>query len=232
MKFDQYDVLRSNGSGIISYGLFRRSTQLLKLVDKEIQDNHITDLRMADFGCYDGAMMKSLSERHREIYDYAIGLDLFPHGKPSDIVENQIRFLQRDLWKEIPYPLADNSFNLLIASAFFKHHRDPKSFLQECCRVLTKDGILIMLDPCPWVVKIGFALNYFIAEDNPNLWNRTIVENLLKTAGLENLLFISSYERYWVAPNKRLYSLGLENFVPDFLINRIGLHQSIIIRKN
>lgn len=231
MKFDQYTELRASGDGIISYGLFRRSSQLISLVEREISEGNLTKLRIVDFGCYDGAMMTKLSQRYSDICESAIGFDIFPHGQPEDIEEHKIRFIKWDLHQQMPYPLEDASQNLLIAAAFFKHHRSPEKFLRECDRILSKDGVLIMLDPRSWVVRIGFLFKYFIKKDNPNLWDKSSVEDLIAKCGLENSLEISRYEPYWVAPNKKLFDIGLENLMPGFLKRFLALHQSIVIKK-
>jgi len=231
MKFDQYTELRASGEGIISYGLFRRSSQLMSLVEREIHENHLDKLRIVDFGCYDGAMMKKFSQQHSDVYENAIGFDLFPHGEPEDLEQHKIHFIKWDLQQKFPYPLEDESQNLLIASAFFKHHHAPEKFLHECNRILSKDGVLIMLDPRCWVVRIGFLFKYFIKKDNPNLWHKSSVENLIASCGLEKSLQISRYEPYWVAPNKKIFDTGFENILPGFLKRFLALHQSIVIKK-
>jgi len=230
MKFDQYAALRSDNDGIIGYGLSRRTSQLLKLVDQVIVKD-IKSLKVIDFGCYDGAMALKLANRNKDIFTEAVGMDIFPHGIPDDEKQGAIKFIKRDLWKEIPYPLEAEHYNLLIASAFFKHHRAPERFLQECHRLLDKGGFLIMLDPCSWVVQVGMVLKYFIREDNSNVWNKKSVAAMLNKTGLQDSFEISNYERYWIAPNKKLYDIGIESIVPNFLIQIFGLHQSIILRK-
>lgn len=231
MKFNQYNELRSVDEGIIGYGLSRRTSQLLKLVDRFVAEDNVEALKVIDFGCYDGAMMLKLANRHESIFTKAVGLDLFPHGVPEDNLHGAIRFIKRDLWKEIPYPLEAGEYNLLVASAFFKHHRSPEPFLKECYRLLQKNGILIMLDPCPWVVQIGMIFEYFVKEDNPNLWSKHRVAKMIENAGLKDRFVICGYERYWLAPNKKLFDLGLESWTPNFLVQRFGLHQSIVIKK-
>lgn len=231
MKFNQYAELRSANDGIIAYGLQRRSSQLLKLVDQTICENNIESLKIVDFGCYDGAMMTKLADHYQHIFSEAVGLDVFPHGIPDDGKQDKIKFVKKDLWQEAPYLLEAGYYNLLVASAFFKHHRTPDYFLTECHRLLQKNGVLIMLDPCPWVVQIGMRLKYFIKKDNPNIWNRKSVTTMLRKAGLQNNFVISQYERYWVAPNRAVYDLGVESWVPDTLIQHLGFHQSMVIRK-
>lgn len=231
MKFDQYTELRSVGEGIIGYGLSRRTSQLLKLVDRFVAEDGVEALKVIDFGCYDGAMMAKLANRYKSIFTKAVGLDIFPHGVPEDELHGAIRFIKLDLWKEIPYPLEDGDYNLLVASAFFKHHRSPEPFLKECFRLLQKHGVLIMLDPCPWVVQVGMKFKYFVKEDNPNPWSKRSVEVMIENTGLKDNFVICDYERYWVAPNKKLFDLGIESWIPNFLIRRFGLHQSIVIKK-
>jgi len=226
-----YGALRQDEKSILGYGLLRRTLQLQKLVAQAIKLCNLSRMRIVDFGCSDGAMLKSLAESHHGEVEAAVGFDKFPNGLPENERALRLRFEKVDLYRAYPYPLADNTHNVLIASSFFKHHPDPLRFLGECHRILEPGGVLILLEPCPWVVRIGIRLKYFRKESNRNIWSYRRLATLLRESGLRGEFTEVMRQKYWVAPNHFFYKAGLERVVPSFLVERIGLHQSIILAK-
>lgn len=230
MNYDKYTELRSGDSTIFGYGLQRRTNQLLKLFLHVIKDGDIKKAKVIDFGCSDDHMINQIKGSFYDCIESIKGIDIFPHGKPvSD--DGKTEFITINLTKDLPLPFESESQNVLVQSAFFKHHPRPMEMLSECHRILDKGGYIIILDPSMWVVRLGFLLNYFDRKYTKNPWSYKSVSKMISTLGLENNMEIILYEKYWVAPNSFLYKSGIEKIIPDFLIQIFGLHQSIIIKK-
>jgi len=190
----------------------------------------IKKARVVDFGCSDGHMIKQLNASFHERIDTIKGVDIFPHGKPESDDEN-VEYITVDLYREFPFPFQDESQDIMIHSAFFKHHPRPLEMLSECHRILNKGGFVVMLDPSMWVVRVGFILKYFDREYTTNPWSYKSVNKMIIALGLQNEMKIILYEKYWIAPNSFLFKLGIEKIIPNWFIQIFGLHQSIIIRK-
>lgn len=230
-NYKNYTKTRSNKHGLFGYSLFRRTQQTLKLINhifNQLPHNKIT---IADMGCSDGRMLKSITHSHAQKINSATGIDIFPHGQPEKQQGDIIEYIKSDLYKSPTYPLDSNSQDILIASAFFKHHPDPQHFLGECIRILKKDGHLLMLDPCPWVVTTGGLLGHFNIKYVRNRWNHQRLNKQIIKFGYNKNLQIVFYERYWAAPTRKLYQLGMERILPNWLIQIIGLHQCVLLKK-
>ncbi len=186
-------------------------------------------LDVIDFGCAEGAMLAEIAAHLGPRFGSGLGLDVFRGGVPPDDIVRQIRFRATDLFRDYPYPVADASYDIAIASAFLKHHPDPGRFLSEMSRVLRTGGCALLLDPRPFVVRIGSLFGRFNPGYIPSLWSRATVERLLteREIGLRLL----NYRRYWVAPSYALYRLGLERILPRFIGHAIALHQCLVLAK-
>ena len=85
----------------------------------------LPDVAVADLGC------------GRRKFPGAVGIDLLP-GDSVDIVHNL---------DEYPWPVDDDSFDLVIATHIAEHVRDFTRFLLECYRIVRPDGVLIVRCP-------------------------------------------------------------------------------------
>lgn len=226
MSYEAYDELRTDTAHLFGYGLFRR----LQKVQASVLDLATGSgfERIVDFGCADGAMLKALAANPQLGIQEAIGFDLFEKGVPD--ASPTVRFVRSNLFHDYPYALEENSVDLCIASAFYKHNPDPQRFLLEVSRVLKDGGLFLLLDPCSTVVLVGLALNYFDRNWMPNRWDLGTLRGQLAETGLTNKLEILSSERYWLAPNMKTYELGLERLIPGPLRRAVGLHQIVVLR--
>jgi len=186
---------------------------------------------VVDFGCADGTMLEAIAVQMAERFGSGLGLDVFRSGIPSANIELNINFKAIDLFKQFPYPIEESSRDIAIASAFLKHHPSPVKFLVEVDRILRPGGLLLLLDPRPFVVRIGQRFGRFNPSYNPSLWSKVSIELMLNTSKLDSNLRVVEYWRYWVAPTYFLYRAGLERVMPKFLKNTLSLHQCLVLQK-
>ena len=182
---------------------------------------------MIDFGCADALMLRASARALGDRYGSGIGLDVFRAGAPADV--DAMRFVAVDLFKTFPYPVESASTDIAIVSAFMKHHPDNRRFLEEVARVLRPGGFAVLLDPRPFVVKVGMRIGKFSRHYNPSQWSPVGVQALLRDAGIALEPVYS--ERYWVAPTQALYDTGFERWLPRPVSNLLALHQCLVLRR-
>ena len=228
---EQYLAGRRDATSRFGYGLFRRTSTVLCAIGTHQFSPKRVKLDVIDFGCADGAMLEAMAAHMPEKFGTGLGLDVFRSGIPSANGDLRIDFQAVDLFKQFPFPVADSSRDVAVASAFLKHHPEPGRFLAEVARIVRPGGCIILLDPRPFVVRIGQRFGRFNPEYNPSLWGQQTIKQLLRTLPQESGLHLGSYTRYWVAPNYRLYRIGLEQLLPKSIKNIFALHQCQILLK-
>ena len=228
---ERYLSGRRDTTSSFSYGLSRRTSMLLSALAAQQFEPVRDKLDIIDFGCADGAMLEALAENLGDRFASGLGLDVFRGGVPDDLQANRICFRPVDLFKTLPAPVEDASFDVAVVSAFLKHHPEPARFLSDVARILRPGGCALLLDPRPFVVRIGQTFGRFNPAYNPSLWDRTTIERLLRVPANNVGLRISAYSRYWIAPNYTLYRLGIERLFPHKIRDLIALHQCLVLRK-
>ena len=217
---------RRNLGTSYGYGLMRRTKMTLDMVRAHAPAR---PLDFVDFGCADGAMLMAAAEELGTGFRSGLGLDVFRSGVPAANTELRINYVAGDLFTKFPFPVADESIDVAIASAFFKHNPNPGMFMNEVQRMLRPGGILIMLDPRPYVVNMGARLGRFNKGYIPTLWAKQYVMYLLE--GIGSQLKLKDFQRYWIAPNYGTYKMGIERLMPRFFANWVALHQCIVLVK-
>ncbi len=224
-----YTRKRKQGENIFSYGLLRRTEEIKKHVSAYIEQSN-SGINIVDLGCSDGLMMESIYEEFGQNISKYTGLEgtmeTEAYTSPSGLV-----FKKTDLFRNFPYPFESGTQDVVYAAAFYKHNPYPEKFLPELIRITKSGGIIIITDPCRWVVNLGAVLGYFEKKYCPNIWTKKKTNNQLSQAGLNNKISQIKYEKYWVSPSKTLYRTGIEKLFPDVLVSFVGLHQALIIRK-
>jgi len=228
MEFNQkYLSARRLDIGVLGYGLSRRTAMLISTIEALLPIMQRPQLDVVDFGCADAAMMKAIAQALGDRHNSSTGLDVFRAGAPED--GDGMRFLGVDLFKEYPYPIDDAGYDIAVASAFMKHHPDTQRFLSEVERILRPGGYAILLDPRPFVVRLGMIFGKFSRDYNPSLWSEQSVTKLVSESGIG--LSPERYTRYWVAPVRTIYETGIEKLLPGWLINMLALHQCMVLQR-
>lgn len=223
-----YLEMRKERNTLLGYGLSRRLSMVISLFERLCAGT--VKVRVVDFGCADGVMLTALLDRFESQIEIGLGLDRFSERMP-ETTDPRLQFRKVHLAWDMPYPVETASQHFLIGSALYKHLSRPLVFLQESHRILAPGSCLVLLDPCRWTVRLGKRLGHFEARYTPNPWDQRILRLQIDAAGLSGLMEIVEYRRYWIAPTRRLFELGLEEYVPDCVIQAIGLHQAAVVQK-
>jgi SAM-dependent methyltransferase len=223
----KYLAARQQNTGILGYGLGRRTRMLVSAIEAALPSIERHRVDVVDFGCADAAMLRATAQALGPRHGSSVGLDVFRTGAPPD--GNGMRFLNVDLFKNYPYPLADQACDIAIASAFMKHHPDTRRFLSEVARVLRPGGIAVLLDPRPFAVKVGQMVGKFSRDYNPSPWSRQSVTALLDEGGIA--LRPHRYERYWVSPTQAIYDTGVEKLLSRSMVHLLALHQCMVLKR-
>ena len=96
-------------------------------------------VRVLDFGCGAGDMLKALG---RLGYD-AYGCDIAVPAGDSD----RIRKIEQRPYR-IPY--ADNFFDVVTSTSVLEHAKNPEEYMPEICRVLKPGGYAMHILPAKW----------------------------------------------------------------------------------
>jgi SAM-dependent methyltransferase len=226
---DSYLDLRNDPNHVLGYGLMRRTRQLIKHCRPYVQ-SHPGTIQVVDFGCADGHMLTQIAGAFADRRFRLIGLDRFPKGVPPTPGDLDMKLMAADLFAREPLPLPAGETDIIIASAFVKHHPRVGDLLKEAHRLLKPAGILVMIDPRPWVVHVGRMLKHFSRQFTPSIWGERSIRALMREQ-LPGAYRVQSFERYWIAPKNRFYVPSIEDNVPGFVRALTCLHQSMVLEK-
>src|SRR5271170_5706467 len=148
--------------------------------------------RVLDAGCGTGYGSAELAQSAADVIGVDIAADAIEYAKTNYPIPG-LRFIESSC-TSVPFPA--ESFDVLVAFEVIEHLSDHRSFLDECARVLTRDGLFIVSSPN----KRYYARTR--AETGPNPYHEHEFE-----AGE----FVRELER--VFPNVRLL---LQNRVESF----------------
>jgi SAM-dependent methyltransferase len=118
-------------------------------------------VRVLDLGCGTGFFLAELEQRRPG----AVGLDI---SHAMLLVSEQYvpgaRLVTADAEK---LPFKDGSFDTVFCKGSLHHTRDHIRFLENCRRALSRDGVLIMSEPCNDNFVIRFA-RYLLYRFSPH----------------------------------------------------------------
>jgi len=122
------------------------------------------------------------------------GIELNPEAAKM-AKKRGVKVKMADIEEGIPYP--DDSFNGILAFEIIEHLFDTKFFLEECRRVLQKNGFIIISTPNlnglyhRFLTLFGFHIHYLgtypgdIHGDHIRIFNVRTLVDLLKMTGFE-----------------------------------------------
>jgi ubiquinone/menaquinone biosynthesis C-methylase UbiE len=99
--------------------------------------------RTLDSGCGTGYGSAELAQSAAEVTGVDIAADAIEYARANYPIAG-LRFLESPC-TAVPFPV--ESFDLVVAFEVIEHLTDQRAFLDECARVLTREGLLIVSSP-------------------------------------------------------------------------------------
>ena len=164
--------------------------RLMRLSLEDIQFNKLSEgfpsdrRRFLDIGCATGMLIESLGTEGWRTQGVEVCEPAARYGIEHRGVDISIGTLEDANFH-------DSSFSVVHSSHLIEHLTDPTSFLGECRRVLTGDGLLIVTTPN----SDGFQARLFgpswrsAIADHMVLYSKKTIRRFLNANGFEPLLF-------------------------------------------
>jgi 2-polyprenyl-3-methyl-5-hydroxy-6-metoxy-1,4-benzoquinol methylase len=139
---------------------------------------------LLDVGC---DQPQVLIDRVRDELKLCIGIDseVIPHNYAN------VRILQEKIQHKISVP--SNSLNVITMLAVLEHLKHPADIVEECYRILKKDGVLLVTVPSPnsrplleLFAVLGLVRKKMI-EQHENYFTRNQLMTLCKQVGFRNV---------------------------------------------
>lgn len=173
---------RSEHGNILKHLSYMSS--ILRLINSHV-DLENRPLKIIDYGCAYGyylQVLKLINPEH-EVYGVEIALDAVTYAREK-IGKDKI------FWQSCgdSIPLPDDSVDLILCSEVIEHISDEEvltSMLNECNRLLKKDGYLIIKTPnCSLLQKTVFWFSHqswiYKGSDHPNPFNEKKLRKLVE----------------------------------------------------
>lgn len=198
---------------IAKYGLQRRTEAVIDRFKQFIFSRSCTVL---DIGTADGQMVHLLKQN----YDVkCIGLDF------------NFRYIKSAHRKGIPtiqangkkLPIRDNTIDVIISAAVFKHVRGLEYLLKECHRILKPNGKMIATDPTPLGIYLGLLLGHFPKKGIIQVLNLADAKQILQENGFK----VISAERFMLSPVPFTGSEALEKIFKQVHFTQLFFNQII-----
>lgn len=209
---EEYSEKRAAES-LETYGLRRRTDVILEILQALEEDTVVLDL-----GTADGLMISMLRKKLNNMTFIGLDLDLR--------LVKVARKCRLDVINANIYGLCirDSSIDVALLCSTFKHLSNPDGALSEFHRILKPDGLLIITDPRPMVVRVGSLMGYFDKRYSKNVWSVKSVTRQVERCG-----FTKIEEKYFMPLRqlKRLWPIfALVNKVLD---SSFGLSSQLIM---
>ncbi|MEW6558361.1 MAG: class I SAM-dependent methyltransferase [Elusimicrobiota bacterium] len=177
---------RRKENPLTRYRLKRRIEKTIEMIKKYNSKN--SNRSILDIGAADGAMLSILKQQFE--LKSAIGVE------PN---ENLIR-AKKDIQVELitasgeNLPFNKSQFGIVIISAVIEHVFNPEKVIEETYRVLSDDGILILITVVPWMDKLAEKFQIFPPTIHKHFYRFTLSElkRLLEKNGF-NVLHLSKF---------------------------------------
>lgn len=129
--------------------LYQRERIALKIINTLKEKTNILDI-----GCGDGTFLANIKANNPQVKLYGVDFSKFQLEKAKTIATVK----QANLEKGIPFK--ENTFDVIYCAEVIEHLFNPDFLLEECNRILKKNGYLILSTPnlCAWFNRILFPL--------------------------------------------------------------------------
>lgn len=159
---------------------------------------------LLDVGCGRGDFTKGFKDLGLEVS----GIDF----QKSDLeMLNNIKVQYANIEKE-SFPFENEMFDFVFSKSVIEHLWNPEHFIKECCRVLKKDGRIIIMTPDWQSQRLIFYDDY--THRHP--YTPTALKDLLKIYGFKEVSAEIFYQLpvLWKHPRLKIFSKFLQLFGP------------------
>ncbi len=143
------DLAEEYASGRRRHGLLALG---FRLRSRLVREHLRTGARILDVGAADGAMLEHL--RRSVPFSLAVSMEKDPR-LAAVIRGNGV------CASGLGLPFSSETFDVVVCSATRKHVRDSLALTKEAVRVLRPGGRLIVVDPHPWLLRLGRRIGKF-----------------------------------------------------------------------
>lgn len=174
---------------ISKYGLQRRTEVI---VQQFRQFGAPTPCTILDIGTADGLILRSVTEAHGMGRTVGIGTELNPNRVKS--AKENVTYLSQSDGRQLPF--CDDSVDVIISTAVFKHIVELDELVWECRRVLKPGGKIIITDPTPLGIRFGLLLGHFSRHEIVHTLNLRTTQELFDACGFK----VTTARRFMASP--------------------------------
>jgi ubiquinone/menaquinone biosynthesis C-methylase UbiE len=206
-------------SALLQYGVLCRSEALKRCL---LQAGFGTGSKVLDIGTADGLVLRNLSN-HSGL-SLCIGIDTrLDYLKEAR--RNGMSVLQAD-GKVLPFN--DECFDVVTCTAVLKHIAGPDTLLFECHRVLKPGGLMIIIDPTPFGIRLGLLCGHISRTTIAQIFGLSRTIQVLTKSGF----VIQSSERFMLFPLPVPGFARMETILRRIGLSGMFLYQIVCARRN
>lgn len=144
---------RRKENPLTKYRLWRRINKTAEMIKQYVDGK--TGLKLLDIGAADGTMLDVLKKKFNLLR--AVGIE--PNkGLVDAKVSSEIELFQ-GFGENLPFK--NSEFDIVVISAVIEHVNSPQKVIQEAYRVLSENGLLIIITVVPWIDKLAEKFGIF-----------------------------------------------------------------------
>jgi len=203
----------------LKYRLERRTNEVLNII--ETYKSSIDSLFLLDIGTADGLMLDKLNQNID--LSISVGLD-FSIDLLKLNTSHTSHLIQADA---IELPFKNNIFDVVVATAVIEHVPNAGKMLEECNRVLRKNGICIVTTPDPFFESIATKIGHLQDEQHNETFNLSKIKSLFEAHGFK----ILKAEKFMMSPIGFPYEVKIEKIMKLAGLGFLLLNQLIVGQK-
>ena len=131
-------------------------------------------------------------------------------------------------------PFKNNFFDMIVAGEVIEHTFDDMKFLNECHRVLKKNGVLVFTTPNLLSLKnralmlLGFNPRFVLADFHYKVYTKSIIDKKAKSSNFRNYKILGNFV-IWSKKRERILGTLFEKWAE--ISPSLAEHFIVILRK-